>query len=301
MKVLITGATGLVGKQLVQLLLSKGVSVNYLTTSKGKIQDKQHYRGFYWNPEKDVIDEKCLDGADCIIHLAGASISKRWTKAYKQEILDSRIQSANVLYRMLKTHPHNVVQFITASAIGIYPDSLGDVYYEDDARVDDSFLGEVVQKWEAAAKQIEQRGIKVAILRTGIVLSGEGGALVEMARPVRLGVGSAFGSGKQMQSWIHIDDLVDIYQHVYINGLEGVYNAVAPNPVTNDTLMHAIAGVLGKPYFMPKVPKFAMAAILGEMHMLLFSSQNVSANKILDTGFKFKYLSLKTALEEALK
>jgi uncharacterized protein len=301
MKVLITGATGLVGKELAMLLLKNGIHVNYLTTSEDKVQNEVQFKGFYWNPEKGIIDDDCLEDVGTIIHLAGAPISKRWTKEYKQEILESRILSTNVLNSLLKNRPHGVRHFISASAIGIYPHSYDKVYSEDETAVDHSFLGKVVEKWEDAAHQIERLGIKLTLVRTGLVLSGAGGALPEMAAPIKLGVGSAFGSGRQMQSWIHIEDLVNIYYFILTEGLEGVYNAVAPYPVSNNTLMKSIAKVLNKPYFMPRIPRFVMSAMLGEMHTLLFSSQNVSAKKILNEGYHFRYLSLDKALKEALR
>ena len=300
MKVLITGATGLVGNELVSLLLKNGIYINYLTTSEEKIQNEEKYKGFLWNPDKGEIDHSCLDQVDAIIHLAGASISKRWTEAYKEEIVNSRIVSTNLLYHTLKNRTNTVTQFICASAIGIYPDSKDKVYNEDSPDTDNSFLSYVVQKWEAAAGQIAQLDIKVAIIRTGLVLSGKGGVLKELAGPAKFGVGTAFGSGKQTQSWIHIRDLTGIYCYVLNNSLNGIYNAVAPYPVGQDTLVKTIAKVLDKPYFMPNIPKFVMEAVLGEMHQLLFASQNVSAKKIIGEGYQFKYLSLEKAIKHEL-
>lgn len=300
MRVLITGATGLVGNELVSLFLKNGVYVNYLTTSESKLQNETNYKGFLWNPNKGDIDENALEDVDAVIHLAGASISKRWTDSYKQEILESRVLSTTLLYSALKNKPNQVTQFISASAIGIYPDSLDKVYSEDETEFDNSFLSHVVQRWETAVDRIKQLNIKVTKIRTGIVLSGKGGALKEIAGPVKLGLGAAFGSGKQMQSWIHIYDLVHIYFFVLLNELEGVYNAVAPFPVTNRTLVKEIAKVLDKPFFLPGIPKFIMEMTLGEMHTLLFASQNVSAKKIIKDGYQFKYLSLEKALKAEL-
>lgn len=300
MKVLITGATGLVGNELVSLLLKNGTDIHYLTTSESKIQDEEKYKGFYWDPDKGVIDEDCIDDVDVIIHLAGASIGKRWTPAYKQEILESRVNSADVLYNLLKKKPNKVHQFISASAIGVYPDSLDKVYSEESAGIDDSFLGHVVEKWEQAADKIGKLNIKVVKIRTGLVLSGKGGMFKEITGPVKFGMGTAFGTGKQMQSWIHIDDLVGIYNYALSEELEGIYNAVAPYPVTNKQMVSTIAKVLDKPYFLPNIPKFVMKAALGEMHMLLFTSQNVSAKKIIGEGYQFKYLSLEKALKAEL-
>jgi uncharacterized protein (TIGR01777 family) len=300
MKVLITGATGLIGSELASLLLKNGIHINYLTTSENKIQKEAQYTGFYWDPEKGIIDEDSIEDVDAIIHLAGASISKRWTEAYKQEILESRIVSTNALYTLLKHRPNKVKQFIAASAIGIYPDSQDKVYSEDFTDFDNSFLSQVVQKWEEAVDTIARLNIKVSKIRTGLVLSSKGGALVEMAKPVRIGLGAAIGTGEQIQSWIHLQDLVNIYNFVLNNKLEGVYNAVAPYPVNNEYLMKSIAAALDKPFFLPNIPKFVLELALGEMHTLLFASQNVSAKKIIGEGYQFKFLSLEKTLKNTL-
>lgn len=300
MRVLITGATGLVGNELVSLLLNRGIQINYLTTSKSKIRKEDSYTGFYWNPEKGVIDEDCINGVDVIIHLAGAPIAKRWTESYKKEILRSRTATTNMLYDLLKSKENNVHQFISASAIGIYPDSMDEVYSEDNTAVDNSFVGKVVEKWEEVVDKIKELKIRVAKIRIGLVLSAKGGMLAELAKPVSYGVGSAFGSGKQIQSWIHIEDLVEIFFYVLNNEMEGVFNAVAPYPVSQNDLVKCVAKVLKKPYFMPNVPKFVMKMMLGDMSMLMFTSQNVSAKKIIATGYQFKFLSLEKAIANEL-
>lgn len=184
MRVLVTGATGLVGKALTDLLLSKGISIHYLTTAKNKLESAPDKTGFYWNPEAGEIDESALIGVDAIIHLAGATISKRWTDSYKQEIIESRILSANLLFNLLRKNPHQVKQIISASAIGIYKDSLDTVYREDAMQKDDGFLGHVVQKWEESIDKFKILGLKTCKLRTGIVLSRDGGALPQMAKPI---------------------------------------------------------------------------------------------------------------------
>ncbi len=300
MKILITGATGLIGSELVRLLLQNGVTVHYLTTSKDKIETQPNYHGFYWDPNQGVIDENALMGVDSIIHLAGATISKRWTSKYKQEIIESRILSSNVLFKALKDHPHSVKQIVSASAIGIYPDDLTNLYTEEDTRTDDSFLGKVVVKWEESVNKFRLLNIKVCKLRTGLVLSNKGGALVEMVKPIKMGIGSPFGSGKQIQSWIHIHDLVEMYFYAVKNELDGVYNAAAPNPVTNKKLTQQIATVLKKPLFMPNIPRFLMKLVLGEMHTILFDSQNVSSKKVEKQGFIFEYKLVDKALKQLL-
>ena len=301
MKILITGATGLIGSELVTLLLRNGDTIHYLTTSKKKIESKPNYHGFYWNPNQGIIDENALMGVDSIIHLAGATISKRWTSKYKQEIIESRILSSNVLFKALKANPNSVKQIVSASAIGIYPDDLTKVYTEEEIEVDESFLGKVVMKWEESVNKFQLLNIKVVKVRTGLVLSEKGGALPEMMKPIKMGVGSPFGTGKQVQSWIHIQDLIEMYYFAVQNNLDGVYNAVAPNPVTNKRLTEEIAAVLKKPLFMPNIPKFLMAFVLGEMHSLLFASQNVSSKKIEKEGFVFQYKKVDKALKNLLE
>lgn len=300
MKILITGATGMIGSELGSLLLQNGHSIHYLSISKKELKHEPNYQGFHWDPQQGIIDENCMLGVDAIIHLAGASISKRWTESYKQEIIESRIMSANLLYKLLKTHPHQVKHFISASAIGIYPDSLTVEYAEDNKSVDASFLGNVVAKWEESVDKFKLLNIKVCKVRTGLVLSDKGGVLKELEKPVKLGLGAAFGTGQQWQSWIHITDLVHLYYYAILQQWQGVYNAVAPNPVTNFQMTKAIAAKLHKPFFMPNIPRFLMKMILGEMHMLLFTSQKVSCQKARDNGFEFKYKTLDEALDDLL-
>lgn len=301
MTILITGATGLVGQELVNLLLQNGYTIHYLSTSKSKLVSQNNYKGFFWNPKKSEIDTNALTGVEVIIHLAGASVAKKWTTAYKEEIIESRVLSTQLLYQTLQKNSHQVKQIISASAVGIYPDSLTDIYHETDLDIDVSFLGNVVKQWENEVSQFEKLEIIVSKIRIGIVLAKNGGALQEMAKPIKYGVGAAFGSGEQYQSWIHVQDLVAIFQFVMENRLPGIYNGVAPYPVTNSELTKAIAKTLGKPLFLPNIPKFAMKLILGEMHQILFSSQHVSCRKILDENFQFKFASLDKALNDLLK
>jgi uncharacterized protein (TIGR01777 family) len=301
MKVLITGATGLVGKEIVKKCVEQNCSVHYLTTSKAKMVSQENYKGFYWNPSKNEIDIKCLDGVTAIIHLAGASIAQRWTEKSKNIILNSRVESASVLFQLLKNESHEVEHFISASAIGIYPDSLTNFYSEDVKQESTSFLGEVVSEWEKAANQFTALGMKISKVRIGLVLDGKEGALPQIVNPIKFGLGAVFGNGKQWQSWVHKTDVAGIFMYVLINKLEGVFNAAAPNPITNKELTQQIAKVLKRPLFLPNIPKFAMKLILGEMHILLFESQRVNSKKIENLGYQFKYYCIKPALENLLK
>ncbi|AUC77340.1 TIGR01777 family oxidoreductase [Olleya sp. Bg11-27] len=297
MRILITGATGLIGTEIVKQCHENNIAVNYLTTSQSKVSNSENYKGFYWNPSNNQIDKDCLDEVDAIIHLVGASISKRWTEAYKKTILLSRIQTSQLLFDTLKNTPNQVKQIVSASAIGIYPNSLTNYYTEDTTEVSSSFLGQVVEQWEQAVDAFSTLNIMVSKIRIGLVLSSKGGALPEMAKPIKFGMGAAFGSGKQWQSWIHVTDLANLFLHVLTNRLEGVYNGVAPNPETNSYLTKAIAKQLKRPLLLPNIPEFVMNLILGEMHILLFESQRVSCQKTEDSGFNFSHYNLHSALQ----
>lgn len=300
MTILITGATGLIGSEIVKQCHKQNFIVHYLTTSKEKLSKEPHYKGFYWLPEKGIIDDQCFKNVNAIINLAGATISKRWTSSYKKEVMDSRLQSLQLLKEKLKDLDHEIKHIVSASAIGVYPDSSTNYYDEDSTVISDTFLGEVVQQWESKVDEFEGLQLTVSKIRIGLVLSDDGGALPQMVSPIKYGVGAPFGTGMQWQSWIHIEDLASIFLYVIQHQLEGVYNGVAPNPVTNTDLTKAIAKTLHKPLFLPNIPKFAMKLILGEMHILLFESQRVCSKKIEEEGFYFEYSNLQPALENLL-
>lgn len=300
MKVLITGATGLIGEAIVKQCHKQGISVHYLTTSKSKLNQDELFKGFYWNPSKGEMDSSCFEGVDAIINLAGSSISERWTKQQKANILQSRLLSLSLLKQSLKQQNHTVKHLISASGIGVYPTSMTNYYEETFPEISQTFLGEVVEQWEAAADDFSSIGIKVSKIRIGLVLSKDGGALPQMVKPVRFWMGAAFGSGEQWQSWIHITDLARLFIFVLTQQLEGTFNAVAPNPVTNAQFIKAIAKTLNKPLILPNIPKIFMKLVLGEMHLLLFESQRVSSKKIEENGFRFKHHHLEPALVKLL-
>ena len=296
MRVLITGATGMIGSKLTKLCRDQGIEVHYLTTSRNKIKNEKDYQGFYWDPKSGEIETGCLEGVTTIVHLAGASIAEPWSPSYKKTIIKSRVETAKLLRNTLADNSHQVENLISASAIGVYPSSLEKLYFEDDDVIADNFVGEVVRKWEAAADDFENIGLDVAKIRVGLVLAKEGGMLEKIKKPVSLNMGSALGSGKQWQSWIHIEDLAGIFLFAIENQLTGVYNAVAPNPVTNKELTHELAKQMGKSVWLPKVPKLALKALLGEMSQIVLSSQLVSCKKIESAGYNFKFKNLSRAL-----
>lgn len=300
MKILITGATGLVGKFLINKLVKEGHEINFLTSRKEAVNSLPNCKGFYWDIENQIIDNTCIVGVEKIIHLAGANVSNRWSDSYKKEIIDSRVNSSKLLYQLLKNNTHKVNQLVSASAIGVYKDSFTVIYKENSTAFSDSFLGEVVQKWEAAVSVFSTINVKVTKVRIGVVLTPSGGALQKIVQPIAIGLGAPLCSGKQFMSWIHIEDLSKMICFLLKENKEGVFNAVAPKPLTNAALTKAIATKLGKPLFLPNVPKFMLKLLLGEMHQIVCESQNVSSEKIEDLGFCFQYNKIDTALENLL-
>lgn len=301
MHILIAGATGLIGQRLVALCHEKGIKVNYLTTSKEKIQNFENYKGFYWNPKKAIIDPKAFDEVTTVVNLAGMSVSKRWTPANRKEIYHSRIDSADLIFQTISNHSNQVTHYISASAVGIYPPSHTAMYTEDSKAVDDSFLGKVVQDWEAAANRLKELGLRVATVRTGVVLDAELGAFPKLVQPIKMGVGSALGSGKQWMSWIHIEDIVGIYMHCIKQGTDGVVNAVAPSPVTNAYMTKRIAEQLKKELWAPKVPRFVLKLLLGKMATLAIDGQLVQSDRLKAENFEFRYVNVESAIKDLLK
>jgi uncharacterized protein (TIGR01777 family) len=276
--------------------------VHYLTTSKGKIQDTEDFRGFLWDPKKQQIDASCFEGISHIVNLAGANIASRWTASYKKQIQKSRTDSLMTLRKGLESlDTHQVEYLLSASAIGVYPSSLTELYTEQTPISAEGFLAETVELWEEAAREFKGLDIPMGIFRIGLVLSKDGGALPELVKPIRLGAGAPLGNGGQWQSWIHIEDLARMMVFGLEECLEGVYNAVGPNPVTNQKLTQEVARILKKPLWLPKVPAWVLSAVLGEMSQLLTASQRVSAEKIAMEGFVFNYTNVHQALEEILK
>ncbi|MDC1493060.1 TIGR01777 family oxidoreductase [Flavobacteriaceae bacterium] len=301
MKILITGATGLIGKKLTTDLLTKGYSINYLTTRKSQIKSSPQFNGYFWNPKKDIIDLECFNNVDTIINLAGSNIAKRWTNTNKLDIISSRIQSLNLLRDSILKNKFKIKKIVSASAIGIYPSSFDRFYKEDYSFISDTFLGKVVNEWELSVNSFKDLKIEVAIVRIGLVLSKEGGILSKSLLPIKSGIGSFFGNGNQWQSWIHVQDISNIFYHIFKNDLNGVFNGVSPNPISNKDFIIRIAKFLNKPLIFPNLRKWMMCSILGEMHIIIFESQNVSCEKLNQTKFKFQFDYFDQAIEDLLK
>ena len=301
--ILITGGTGLVGNALTKALLSKGYSVIILTRQKDKQSAVPTLSYAHWDIDNMTIDEQAFAQVTHVIHLAGAGVAdKRWAKKRKQEIIDSRVKSGQLLVQSLKTIPNKVQGFISASAIGWYgTDSKvpnPNPFTEGNKAATD-FLGSTCKLWEESTKPVAEMGKRLVHIRIGIVLSKDGGALKEFIKPQKFGIAAILGNGKQVISWIDIDDLVNIFITAIENEtMQGVYNAVAPNPVSNKELTIALAKARDKFYIPVHIPSFLLKLVLGEMSVEVLKSATVSAEKILATGFQFNYARIEDALQK---
>lgn len=292
-RILIGGGSGLIGSRLTELLTQKGYQVRHL----GRSAKEGAIRTFAWNIHKQTIDEHAFKGVTGVINLAGASINgKRWDEAYKKELIDSRIVSTRLIVDFLNSKQHNVTNFLSGSALGFYGFGSSSRWFRETDLPASDFMARLVSDWEHEASKVNDPTIKVACVRTGIVMSGRGGPLVEMARPIRLFVGAPLGSGQQMVSWIHLDDLCRMFIHILENDLSGPYNGVAPEPASNEEITKAIAKAYDKPLWIPNIPSFLVRAILGEMSGAVLNGSMVSADKIRSTGFEFQYPTLQGAI-----
>ena len=303
--VLITGGTGLVGKRLTEMLVSKGYEV-IIVTRKIPLTAKKNIQYALWNVAAGQIDSDAFKNSDYIIHLAGAGVAdKRWTVKRKKEIVDSRIKSCELLVNALRTNENKIKAVISASAIGWYgpdPSTHENGFDENDVPEND-FLGNTCKLWEESIQPTTLLGKRLVILRTGIVLSKFGGALKEFLTPLKFGIAAILGNGKQKISWIDIDDLCAIYINaIENNNWHGSYNAVAPSPVSNKQLTLALAKKLRGKFFIPiYVPGFVLNFILGDMSIEVLKSCTVSAEKIKHAGYNFLYPTLESSLDHLLK
>ncbi len=295
--VLITGASGLIGTRLTELLHEKGHRIAHLS----RTQRSGKAKTFVWNIAKHQIDEEALKSTDAIIHLAGAGIAEKpWTKERKQEILKSRIDSTQLLYNELKKGNHTVKRFVSASGVDVYKIDDHNTITES-GKPGTSFLAGVVNEWEKAVDKIASLGIRVVKIRSGFVLSDKGGALTELMRPIKFFIGAPLGSGDQHISWIHLDDLCSIFiKAVEDDRMEGVYNGVAPNPVTNKEFTNVVAKILHRRILLPPIPAFVLKLYLGEMADLVLKGNKISSQKIQRAGFQFKFNKLDDALQDLL-
>jgi len=293
--ILITGGTGLIGKYLSVLLRSKGYKVTVLSRSNSEAPNS-----YYWNIEGKFIEAEAIKEADYIIHLAGAGIAdERWTKKRKKELIDSRVDSTKLLYEnVLKLNPH-IKGFIAASGIGYYGATTSAKIFTENDEIGTDFIASICKLWENESLKFDAINIRTVILRTGIVLAANGGAYQKMSKPIKLGIGSVLGNGKQYVPWIHIKDLCNMYISAIENeNIHGIYNAVSPEHTTNEVLTKNIALSLNKKIILPNTPGFVLKTLLGKMAEILLEGSRVSAEKILATGFNFEYPTLQKALKD---
>lgn len=292
--ILIAGGSGLIGSRLSELLTEQGHSVRLLSrTPKTTGQ-------FFWDPSAGEIDAAALQGVDYVINLAGAGIAdKRWTKARKEELVQSRVQSAALLAREFKRMAERPKAYISASAIGYYGNTWETLVREDSPTADQSFMVDCCQQWEKAADQMTPLGIRTVKFRIGVVMAKEGGALAEIVNPLRFGLGAYFGDGQAWWSWIHREDVCRAFAWAIENQqAEGVYNLVAPSPVRGKVLVKSIAKAMRQPAITLPAPAFVLRLIFGEMSAVILNSNRVSADKLISAGFVFKWPEVNAALSD---
>ncbi|WP_137404960.1 TIGR01777 family oxidoreductase [Echinicola rosea] len=294
--ILISGGSGLIGQALTKTLEANGYAVAWLS----RTPEKQPQKSFAWDIKKQSLDTKSLKWADAIIHLAGAGVAeKRWTPARKKLILESRTQSSKLLFDQVRLLENKPQAFISASGANYYGLDNGEEWLNEQSRKGDDFLSMVVDEWEKSIFTFESLGIRTAALRTGVVLSKDGGALPQMLQPP---VAAPLGNGNQYMSWIHLQDLVQMYMYALeASHISGSYNAVAPQPVTNRVLTQKAAAAKGKPFINIPVPDFLLKLMLGEMAGMILGGNKISCDKIISGGYQFKYATLAHALEDLFK
>jgi uncharacterized protein len=299
--VIITGGTGLIGNALSKFLLSRGYQVVILTRNpKAHRSSSPGISYAAWNIDEQSTNEEVFKKAKYVVHLAGAGVAdKSWSEKRKKEIVESRTKSSALLVKAMSSIPNEIVSVVSASAIGWYKQNISHPAVETDPPADD-FLGETCVAWENSIKPAEELGKKLVILRTGIVLSNEGGAFPAFKKPIQYGIAGILGNGKQMISWIHIEDLCRLYMEAMINtSWSGIYNAVAPNPVNNRNFTIELAKRIKGSFFIPMpVPNFILRFMLGERSEEVLKSSNISAGKLKQQGFQFIYPTIDTAFTD---
>jgi uncharacterized protein len=300
MKILITGATGLIGRSICRLLINEGHQVAVLSRRPPTV-DSAGITAFRWEPVAEPPPAEVWEGVEAVIHLAGEPVAAaRWTEEQKRRIRDSRVKGSRNLVAGMRATPRPPKVLVSASAVGFYGDR-GDEILNESSDPGSDFLSEVCLDWETEAARARELGVRAAFVRTGVALSPSGGALEKMLLPFKLGLGGRLGGGGQWFPWIHIEDVVGIFLHALKSpAVGGPINGVAPGIVTNEEFTRELAAALKRPAFFP-VPQFALRVLVGEMAEVVTASQRVVPQVALDTGYRFKYPNLKPALESLLK
>jgi len=294
--VLLTGGSGLIGRYLTTALLSEGYRVTHLSRNadhSGKV------KVFSWNPEERKINPEIFEGVDYLVHLAGANIGqKRWTTARKEEIVNSRSTSAGFLHKIITENKINLKAFISASATGYYGSVTSDKIFEEDDLPSEDFLGTTCRSWEEGADLFAKKGIRTVKIRTSVVLEKNDSALSKLMESARFGIVVRLGNGKQYFPWIHITDLCNIYLKAIMDkNMYGAFNATAPEHITHNDFVRTMARIMNKPVFLPPVPAWILRAVMGEMSDIVLKGSRISSEKIIKSGYNFRY----NKLDEALK
>ena len=291
-KVLITGGSGLIGRRLSFLLKSRGYEVSILSRSNNP---KNNYKTFVWNVSEQYLNDSAFEGLNHIIHLAGSGIAdKRWSEKRKKEIIACRVASTNLLYNTVKRLKTPLNSFISASATGYYGAITSETIFEEKDKPAKDFLGKVCSLWEDSIFQFNEIKIRTVALRTGIVLSKDGGALKKMKTPVI----TSLGNGKQYMPWIHIDDLCELYiKAIEDQEFKGAFNAVSSEHISNLSFSKKISKIFNYPFLAIGAPSFILQIVFGEMSTIILNGSRISANKIKQAGFKFKFENLEKALK----
>jgi len=301
--ILVTGGTGFIGKHLTKILIDNGYNVKILSRSTKIKQINNNIEFYNWDINNQFIEKGAFDNVSGIIHLAGENIgNKIWSIKRKKEIIESRINTIDLIYKECIKENKLPSVFISASAIGFYGAFTSEQIFTEESQASLDFLPQTCKLWEQASERFTEIGVRTVKIRTGLVLSQDSIALKKMIFPIKIGIGSAIGSGKQYISWIHIDDLCGIYIKALKDiNIAGIYNAVSPEYITNKEFMQNIAKVLQKPFWSLNIPSIFMKILFGEMSSIILQGSRISNEKILKEGYIFKFLSLKNALVDILK
>jgi uncharacterized protein (TIGR01777 family) len=292
----ITGASGMIGQKLLQYLKNKGIQAN--TIGRGIKNGEKNT--FQWDIKKQLINSDFLNNTETIIHLAGATVSKRWTESYKKEIAFSRVASTQLLYETLAQNKHHVKTVICASATGIYGNTNHEYADEQSKLNGTDFLGKVCIDWEKESMRFASLGVRLVILRIGVVLSDTGGFVKEMKTPVSYRVGGWPGNGDQQMSWIHVHDLCRMIDFAIHHNINGIYNAVSPYPDSQKHIIQQMAMLMNKKLWVGGIPEWILKLMLGEMSSILLSDQLIYSKKIQSEGFTFQFPTITEALSDIL-
>ncbi len=300
MKILMTGATGLIGRQLCAQLTGEGHAITVLTRRVESAKAVAHQAAFAWQPEAGLPPMAALENVEAVIHLAGEPVAQRWSAEVKRRIRDSRVLATRNLVAAMRQAERAPQVLVSGSAVGLYGNR-GDERLTESAKAGEGFLVDVCREWESEALKAESFGTRVALIRTGVVLDPAGGALKTMLPAFKLGIAGKLGDGRQWFPWIHRDDILGLLRWALMNdNARGAFNGAAPNPVTNEEFTKELAAALNRPAVLP-VPKFALDLLFGEMASVMLASQRVEPQAALAAGFTFRFPHLREALHDLFK